>query len=99
MEYVVTGHRATPGVPVASTTFAGDPPVRADDRCAQCGGPRLNRLPKVITQRSKRELIEQLALDPFCAATCARAYFGVDIRDQLAKGSHSQETREWAIGA
>lgn len=73
-----------------------DPPVRADHRCAQCGGPRLVRLPKVVTKRSKAELLEHLALDPFCSSRCARAWHQIDIGEQRAKAH--DEDHEWAIG-
>lgn len=63
-----------------------DPRVRRDGRCAQCGGKRLTRLPKVITQRSKTELLIHLNADPFCCAVCCRAYHGAPIPDKSIWG-------------
>lgn len=65
--------------------MTSDPPIRADGRCAQCRGLRLIRLPKVITQRSKTELLEHLAADAFCSATCARAWHRVDVKRTTTK--------------
>lgn len=73
-----------------------DPPIRSDERCAQCGGRRLARLPKVITQRSRAELLDNLAKDPFCSAVCARAYYGIDLKEQHTKAH--DEDHEWAVG-
>lgn len=48
-----------------------DPRVRRDGRCAHCRGER--KLPAKRLYREQAEL-EQAELDPFCSATCCRAW-------------------------
>lgn len=72
-----------------------DPPIRPDKLCAQCGGERGTRLPKVATKRNRAELIKHLAGDAFCSAQCARLWHGVDVAEQPAKVNKIAE-RAWA---
>jgi len=51
----------------------GDPPVRADGRCAQCGKPRK------LTKQARRYAGYQLDADPFCSTHCCRAYHGTPL--------------------
>jgi hypothetical protein len=60
------------------TTSRTDPPVRADGRCASCGGRR-GQLPKTSTQRTKDVLRVELDMDPFCSSDCARAWHGTAL--------------------
>jgi hypothetical protein len=54
-------------------TMTADPPVRADGRCAVCGGERTPpaKQHKTATLEAER--------DPFCSATCAREFHGAPI--------------------
>lgn len=74
--------------------MSADPRVRQDELCAHCGGPRLIRLPKVITIRSKTDLLAELHRDPFCSAQCCRAHHLVDVAEQPQKVNAIEE-RQW----
>jgi hypothetical protein len=50
-----------------------DPPVRADGRCAYCGGER--KLPKRPQKGVDPASYER---DPFCSSTCARLFHGLE---------------------
>lgn len=75
-----------------------DPPIRPDGRCVTCQGPRLARLPKVITIRSKADLLKHLARDPFCRTGCARAYHGVSLTNLEPQKAHDRG-RSISIGS
>ncbi len=51
--------------------MSGDPPTPADGSCAECHGPR--KMPASKLHRASA------ALDPFCSAECARAWYGVQL--------------------
>lgn len=71
-----------------------DPPVRADGSCVVCRKPRLTRLPKVITQRSKTELLDHLAGDPFCRTECARKWHRTELpEDATVRGQRLRRER------
>ena len=48
------------------------PPIREDGLCVQCGGER-----KMPDSKLHRRVA---ALDPFCSAPCARAFYGVEVK-------------------
>ena len=60
------------------------PPIREDGLCVQCEGER--KMPASRLHRASARL------DPFCSATCARAFYGVSLpTDVHAPGVRHRE--------
>lgn len=66
-------------LPALAKPTPGDPPVRADGRCVECGGPRK------LTKQARKYAGVALDLDPFCSSRCCRKWHGCEIEERVSE--------------
>ena len=79
--------------------FVNDPRVRKDGRCARKGCTRMRPI-AVLTGKKLRDLVRyagqaQLERDPFCSASCARAFHGCPVDNGRFTAEQIEERSEF----